>query len=32
MQSELSNKPYEVFLIGDTGSISRHKPDPVLKL
>lgn len=24
-------KPYEVFLIGDTGNISRHKPDRVLE-
>ncbi len=24
-------KPYEVFLIGDTGSVNRYKPDPVLQ-
>ncbi len=30
MQSE-QPKSYEVFLIGDTGSIARHKPDPVLE-
>lgn len=24
-------KTYEVFLVGDTGSIYRHKPDPVLE-
>ncbi len=31
MQSGPTNKSYEVFLIGDTGSILRHKPDPVLE-
>ena len=32
MQNKIREKrPYEVFLIGDTGSINRHKPDPVLE-
>jgi DNA repair exonuclease SbcCD nuclease subunit len=31
MRSERINKSYEVFLIGDTGSISRYKPDHVLE-
>jgi len=32
MRTKISeNKPYEVFLIGDTGNINRHKPDPVLE-
>lgn len=26
-----SNEPFELFLIGDTGDISRTKPDPVLE-
>ncbi|MEO8794416.1 MAG: metallophosphoesterase [Daejeonella sp.] len=26
------NVPYEVFLIGDTGSINRTKPDPVMEM
>jgi DNA repair exonuclease SbcCD nuclease subunit len=32
MQTRASNhKSYELFLIGDTGNINRHKPDPVLE-
>lgn len=32
MQTKIREKrPYEVFLIGDTGNINRHKPDPVLE-
>lgn len=32
MQSEQkTNIPYEIFLIGDTGSLSRNSPDPVLQ-
>lgn len=32
MPAKVKNeKPYEVFLIGDTGNINRHKPDPVLE-
>lgn len=27
----IENKSYEVFLIGDTGNVNRHKPDPVLE-
>ena len=33
MPSALKNiVPFEVFLIGDTGSIARYKPDPVLEM
>ncbi|MGB4773841.1 MAG: metallophosphoesterase [Daejeonella sp.] len=28
----IDNKPYEVFLIGDTGNIARHHPDRVLQM
>ncbi|WP_026898489.1 metallophosphoesterase [Daejeonella oryzae] len=28
----MNNVPYEIFLIGDTGSISRNKPDQVLEM
>lgn len=32
MQSKIKEKKsYEVFLIGDTGNVNRHKPDPVLE-
>ena len=31
IEDTIKNKPYEVFLIGDTGSIARSKPDPVME-
>lgn len=32
MQAKIKEKKsYEVFLIGDTGNVNRHKPDPVLE-
>ncbi len=32
MQQDNRKAPFEIFLIGDTGSIARNKPDPVMEM
>ena len=32
MPDKTPNVPFEIFLIGDTGDIARHKPDAVMDM